>query len=144
MSLEMMLEIGEYLTAVDARVILSECEVDILNQSGSTGQSFDFEGNFPDSDMPVWFVSDSEPEDVVAEGIVRPSWKRSSTLIFQLMTSQLELCNTQILAFVRLLAKRNPVYFVLSFQFEGVFAINDSRGFREIEDPGSTMQSPAR
>lgn len=143
MSLEMHLEADERLTSVDARSILSDCGVTILESGDSEGQSLDFEGNFPESDMPVWFVADSEPEEVVAEGIVRPSWKRASQLIFQLMTSQLELCNTQILELAQALAKQNPAYFVLSYEFESVFAINDSRGYREIADPLSTMKNPA-
>jgi hypothetical protein len=135
MSLEIHLEADERLTSIDARLILSDCGVTILGRGDSESQSLDLEGLFPESDMPVWFAPDSEPEEVMAEVAVRPSWKRSSEMVFQLMKSELELCNTQIMALAEALAKKNPAYFVLSYEYETVLAINDSDGYREISDP---------
>ena len=82
------------------------------------------------------------PTEVVAEGIQRPSWEKSMNVVFRMFIKKYDECRRKLTEIMREIATSSSAYFVLSFQYEGVYAYRDAEGLHEVRDPDRTMDSP--
>ena len=138
MAIEMELEVDERLLPEQAAQILRTCGFAEFEDDTRGFIAF-----HPETKLNAYYRIDMHARKVLAEGMVPPVWKRHCCVTFRYTKGNLEACHAVTMGCARMLSVENPAYFVLSFQFEGVYAIRDASGFREITDPASTMQFPA-
>lgn len=141
MGIEMCFEVDNRLTPSMVTEILraGDFEVGALFEGS-------MEAYHAESGLNAYLSFATDPCEVRAEGFVPPTWRRSCTFIFRYCNESdatFEACMTETMKFARTLATKSTAYFVLSFQFEHVYAIHDEKGYREIVDPSLTMASPA-
>lgn len=141
MGIEMCFEVDNRLTPSMVTEILKvgEFEVDALFEGS-------MEAYHAESGLNAYVDFGTDPCEVRAEGLVPPTWRRNCTIIFRYCNTSdftFEACESETMKFARALATKSTAYFVLSHQFEHVYAIRDEKGYREIPDPSSTMASPA-
>jgi len=115
MSLMMMLEIGRDADVDLIRSVLVRCGVDFLN---SKGEGCD--GNFPDSNM-FFSLRTIQSGRVKAEDF-ECDWDVGAEIAFVYVISELERCKQQLHCFLEELSKAVACNWVLSFQFESVYA----------------------
>jgi len=130
----MQLEVDERLTLDQAREVFHAC--------GFTGlEELDkgFSIMHAASGLTAYFSLNKQLRPVLAEGLVPPTWKSRSRVTFRYNNTNFDACAEETMRFARTLATASPAYFVLSFQFEEVYAVRDGKGLREITDPTSTM-----
>lgn len=71
-----------------------------------------------------------------------PKWKCKFRMIFRCFIENFDDCEVETLEFARRLTSEIPAFFVLSFQYENVYAVRDEKGYREISDTAATMLNP--
>ena len=136
MSIEMTLEIDGQLTSERALELLQAngfVEYDLLPGS--------FCSFHEESGLNAYFLADPELRTVLAAGLVPPKWTRKSVVTFR-YSENYDASAFETMKFARTLASQSSAHFVLSFQYENVYAVRDEKGYREISDTSSTMQSP--
>ena len=138
MAIEMEFEVDERLSPDQAALILCTCGFTEFENDTRGFTAF-----HPETRLNAYFAIDMRAREVLAEGMVPSVWKRHYCMTFRYAKANLEACHAVTMDYARMLAVESPAYFVLSFQFEGVYAIRDASGFREVTDPASTMQFPA-
>lgn len=138
MSIEMTFEIDGQLTSNLAQQILQIngfLEYDQLEDGFSVFH--------PTCGLNVYFLEKTEPCSVLAEGLITPSWKCKSRMIFRYSDGDnYDACEFVTMSCSRTLAAQSSAFFVLSFQYESVYAIRDDKGYREIPDTSATMRRP--
>jgi len=137
MGIEMTLEIDEKLTSHRALELLRANGFEPFEQRGR-----DLSLYHADSGLAAYFAVEPEHGTVLAEGLVPPKWKRKSRLIFRYSMVNFDASAFETMRFARSLASGSAAYFVLSFQYENVYAVRDEKGYREIPDTTATMKTP--
>lgn len=133
----MELEVDERLAEDQAQCILRTCGF-----TDFSGTDRGFDAWHPASGLNVYFRVDAADCAPVAEGLLPPSWQRHAYMTFRYSRGAHLACEAALMACVRAFAGESPASFVLSFQFESVYAVNDENGYREISNPPSTMHMP--
>ena len=88
-------------------------------------------GNFPVSHMYVVGDYQVRRDEVIAEGVPYPMfWKVGMRAVFNYSIPNYDLCDADVHQFLIEVVKATDANFVLSFQFETVYAVHDSHGFR--------------
>lgn len=137
MGIEMMLEIDGQLTARRALEVLQANGFAEYEQLASGFCVFHVE-----TGLNVYFQEKKEPVSVLAEGLIPPTWMCKYRMTFRYSKVNHEASGDQTMKFVRSFASQSSAYFVLSFQYENVYAVRDEKGYREIADTTATMQTP--
>ena len=125
MSIDIILEADQRLNKNDVIFAFKKCA--ILNFE--IGDKV-MHGNFPSSNM---FFTICEPDEersyVIAEGVPNPvTWHVGIRIIFTYVISKYSGCVAEVHQFLNELVKISPAHFILSFQYENVYASNDENG----------------
>ena len=136
MALDMFLEIeGDSPDWAMIRLIAEKMDVEWPDTDPGKGP---MHGSFPNSWMHFWVGGggkDRELREPVAEGKHDCHFLTRYTILFRLINSKYDECREDIKKFLTHLSELTSMQFVLSFQFEGVYAIRDhQRGFEWFWD----------
>jgi hypothetical protein len=115
MSLMMMLEIDRNADVDLIRSVLVRCGVEFLNNEGEG-----CDGNFPASNM-FFSLRTIQSGEIKAEDF-ECDWDVGAEIAFVYVISELERCKRQLRCFLEELSKVSACNWVLSFQFESVYA----------------------
>jgi hypothetical protein len=71
---------------------------------------------------------------VLTEGMSdKLPWEIGARMTFRYDTTKYDACSADLRRFIEQLEKLTPSYFVVSFQYENVYAIRDKSGLRVLE-----------
>lgn len=107
---------------------ISACDVSIVAETDS-----DLRGNFRGSNMFFLFRDGKEsfPREVLAESVPFPlSWAVGCELTLEAVTKNYDKCCDEIFCLLLALENSTRANFVLSFQYEDVYAIRSEEGLR--------------
>jgi hypothetical protein len=106
-------------------------------------EEFGLSGNFSDSNMhfllfdrtkPYW-VENGVSSCLIAEGYSQElGWDIWIRISFKCVPERYNECSKELHRFLRKLGGHTSGYFLLSFQYENVYAIRDENGLRFLED----------
>jgi len=119
MSLVMMVEMDRRVSADVVRQVLVRCGVDVLTDSNDG-----FTGNFPSSNMFFSFCKIVKRR-VRAEDF-EGGWDVGAEMTFVYVVSEMERCGKQLRYFVDCLSEIVACNWVLSFQYESVYAYGNA------------------
>ncbi|MFC5476371.1 hypothetical protein [Paraherbaspirillum soli] len=131
MSLTFNLEADQQLTREVVIAVLKASGVNCIVE-----EEWGLSCNFPRSNMLFAFRNNNNsfPTEVLAEGISSPAlWKVGARLSFTYVVANYDDCGADLHLFLNNLMELNSAYFILSFQYEGVYAIRDEKGFKIFE-----------
>lgn len=106
-------------------------------------EKFGLSGNFPISNMHFalvdrnnsYWTENGMRSSVIAEGVSKPlDWDICIRISFKFVTERYAECSKELHQFLRRLAELTSGNFLLSFQYESVYVINDEGGLRFIEE----------
>ena len=119
MSIVMMLEMDRRVNDESIRQLLVECGInDVVD--GDRG----FEGNFPSTNMFFSF-REIDGERVKAEDF-ECEWRANSEMTFVYVVSEMERCRQQLHCFLEKFVEVFDCNWVLSFQYESIYAYGGS------------------
>ena len=127
MSLMMMLEMDRSASADFVRKAFARCGVDVP-ANGNDG----FTGNFPSSNMFFSFSKD-EKGTVKAEDF-EGGWDVGAEITFVYVVSEMELCRKQLRCFVDHFSEIVACNWVLSFQYESVYAYGSASSMHWVKE----------
>ena len=127
MSITMFLEIEEGVSYSEIASVLSKVKASYAEEEDKLF------GNFFHSNCFFVFDRASPDLEVIAENIT-VDWKVGVRASFNSPNSAMEKSWEDIKAFVAALANDARFKFVLSFQYEGIYAMNDESGFKVVQD----------
>ncbi|CAG9257941.1 conserved hypothetical protein [Burkholderia diffusa] len=127
MSLMMMLEMEQNVRVDLVRSALVRYGVEFLNDGGE-----EFDGNFPLTNMFLSFRK-SQVGRVKAEDF-ECNWDVGAEMTFVYVISELEKCKQQLRSFLEELSKTNACNWVLSFQFESVYAYGGASSIHWLKE----------
>jgi len=94
-------------------------------------------GSFPLSNMYVVSDYHVKRDVVIAEGVPFPmTWKVGMRAVFNFCMAEYDQCNSDMYQFLLEVVNESEANFVLSFQFENVYAIRDSDGLQLLSNWG--------
>ena len=133
MSIEMFVEAENVLTPDELKRILSFVGVDKFVE-----EEYGFSGKFPRSNMIFDVFQEGKTTlgtQVIAENAASEcSWIVGIRIKFRYVNETYEACAADLKTFVLGLANSTTARFVLSFQFETIYAIRDGVGLRFLEN----------
>lgn len=91
------------------------------------GSSFD--GRFRASSTSFWLSGGDKLQPLVAEGRHECAFLTQYVVVFRVNNDRYDESVEDLRTFLTHLARLSPMQFVLSFQYEGVYAVRDKRGF---------------
>lgn len=133
MSITLNLEADERLSREVAKAVLLGCGLDWISEDESG-----LKGNFSESNMYFSLRDNAEsfPCEVLAEDVPYPlKWKVGSRLSLNVVLEHYTKCCNQVVGLLFALEKNTPANFVLSFQYEEVYAVRDAGGVTIYKDP---------
>lgn len=132
MSIDLILEADRSLGREDVVLTFQRCGVAEFSE-----EDYGFSGNFPSSNMyfsvferrkSFWTESGLQSK-VLAEGCPAPTtWEVGTRIRFKYVMVKYDDCSAELHQFVEKLAQISKAYFLLSFQYENVYAIRGERG----------------
>lgn len=137
MGIEMKFEVDEQLTSSQALELLKCNGFELLEQRDDG-----FNLVHPNSGLVAYFTMDTQLHAPLTEGLMPPKWLCKSHMTFRYSRDNYEASKSETMKFARALASESSAYFVLSFQYENVYAVRDEKGYREISDTAATMKTP--
>ncbi|WP_373380239.1 hypothetical protein [Cupriavidus nantongensis] len=126
MSLTYMLEVEGGLSRGVMKSALLACGASIFSEDEAG-----FSGNFLGSNMFFLYRdrTDLSPSQVLAELVPSPlHWRVGSRVSLDAISSKFDECRDEIIRLLQELERRSAAHFVLSFQYEEVYAIRDEDG----------------
>lgn len=127
MSLMMMLEMERNVNVDSVRSALVRCEGELLND-----ESEGFDGNFQFTNMFFSFrklqAGRVKTEDFECD------WEVGAEMTFVYVISELERCKSQMRSFLEEFSKTNACNWVLSFQFESVYAYREASSIKWLKE----------
>jgi hypothetical protein len=124
----MVLEAESGLRRMEILAALASCNVSEVVEDKKS-----LTGNFPRSNM--YFVLDEfgESSSIAAEGASDLTWSVASTMTFYYVTANFDECSLELHKFLRALTESSKACFVLSFQYERLYALRDQKGLHIFE-----------
>lgn len=128
MSIMMMMEADSRLSESEVLDALSSCGVsEVVNRHNG------FSGNFPSSNMFFTYEhSTDDQREIRAEGMGDSGWLVGCRLVFVYVVPHLVECGSQLSHFLQLISDVSKANWVLSFQYESIYAVRDENGFRKL------------
>jgi hypothetical protein len=132
MSLSLNMEIDSQLQFEDLHTVFEKAG--LINITSNDGE---LSAEFRNSKMAVDAERRDDLPEPLTEGIgSEERWKVGSRIAFYYQISNPELCNKEISHFLKELANFTSANFVLSFQYENIYALRDRHGLRFMESSG--------
>lgn len=91
-------------------------------------------GAFKDSGIVFSYENAGVENYVIAEGPVKLNWNISSRMIFHYVNGEFESCSRDLHKFLHIIRDITSANFVLSFQYEGFYAIRDEAGLKLLQN----------
>ncbi len=128
MSIMMMMEADSRLSESEVLDAMSSCGVsEVVNRHDG------FSGNFPSSNMFFTYArSADDQKEIRAEGMRDSDWSVGCRLIFVYVIPHLVECESQLSHFLQVISDVSKANWVLSFQYESIYAVRDENGFRKL------------
>lgn len=128
MSIEMFVEIDDRLTKETLVKIF-----DRLGVKSIANEEYGFSGEFPESGMSFDVFQEGKANlgpQLISEGGEALGWNVSTRIKFRYLNDNFDQCNADLKSFIVELAGDTAAHFLLSFQFETIYAIRDDGGLR--------------
>lgn len=132
MTLIFNMEADSRLSRDEMKGALSACRVSIVAETDDG-----FRGNFLGSNMFFLFREGKElfPREVLAEDVPFPlNWTVGCRLTLEAVTQNYDECCDEIYRLLRALENSTRANFVLSFQYEDVYAVRTEEGLRMYKE----------
>lgn len=133
MSIEMFVEIDDHLATEELLQVFNDLGVETF-QSEDHG----FSGQLPASEMLFYVFQAGKttlgPEVIAEECAGQILWTINTRIKFTYVNANFDRCGADLKKFITGLANGSAANFVLSFQFEKIYAIRDNLGLRFLRD----------
>lgn len=129
MTVTMSLEIESGIAINEIALMLSEFGAELCADSDSDSVS----GNFEISNAYFVFHQCGGLDEIVAEG-VDVNWVVGVRGAFHCPINSLAASADEIKSFLSFLSEKKPCRFILSFQYESIYAIRDEDGLRFLKE----------
>lgn len=125
MSIMMTLEADQQLLRAEVLAALAMCNVSEIVEDKDT-----VTGNFPKSNMYFVFSDVNEDTSIATDDASDMQWKVGSRMVFHYVTSTFDECSSGLHQFLLKLTELSKAHFILSFQYETLYAVRDENGLQ--------------